>query len=377
MLSNRLSAIAALVPRGCAAADVCADHALLATALAASGRAPRVIAIDIAAAPLALARSNVALHRMEDRVDVRQGDGLTGLAEGEVEVVVIAGIGGRAMLKMLSRRRPEALGVTTLVLQANKRVDRVRAWLPQNGWTIDEEALVEERGRFFEVIRATRALDKSATALPRIDALLGPVSRRRGGVTFDRFVAHTLQWMRAEAEALSHVPHAPVHADLALVERAAQEASMSPATADNVTVRAIGARETGPLRQEILRPKLTLEQLVYPGDDAPLSAHFGAFDGDRMVGIASVYRKDEAGREDGPDWQLRGMGVLPEYQGTGVGAKLIAATFDHARSHGGTRYWCNARVVALGFYERQGLVAIGEEFEVPGVGPHYVMERAL
>ena len=39
--------------------------------------------------------------------------------------------------------------------------------------------------------------------------------------------------------------------------------------------------------------------------------------------------------------------------------------------------WCSARVVALDFYKHLGLQTVGSEFEIEGIGPHYVMWSAL
>ncbi|MCW2985645.1 MAG: acetyltransferase, family, partial [Conexibacter sp.] len=56
-----------------------------------------------------------------------------------------------------------------------------------------------------------------------------------------------------------------------------------------------------------------------------------------------------------------------------AGAALLAACLDHARAQGASRVWCNARTPARGFYERAGFVAEGAEFELPQIGPHFLM----
>ncbi|HEX7880443.1 MAG TPA: GNAT family N-acetyltransferase [Candidatus Eisenbacteria bacterium] len=144
-------------------------------------------------------------------------------------------------------------------------------------------------------------------------------------------------------------------------------------------IRAISAAETRPLRQAVLRPHQRVEELVYPGDDDPRTHHLGAFDGGRLVGIASIYVEPMVAMPDaGPtDWRLRGMATAPEMRGTGLGGALLEACIEHSRNHGGTRLWCNARVPAAGFYLRYGFVVHGEEFDLPGIGPHYLMSRRI
>ena len=55
---------------------------------------------------------------------------------------------------------------------------------------------------------------------------------------------------------------------------------------------------------------------------------------------------------------------------------MLAALLEHAESHGALRLWCNARTPARSFYERAGFRVVSDEFELPGIGPHVVMERA-
>ena len=71
------------------------------------------------------------------------------------------------------------------------------------------------------------------------------------------------------------------------------------------------------------------------------------------------------------------MATVPSVRGAGHGRALLELCFDHIRAQGGRLLWCNARVVALGFYKRLGFVAEGPEFDIHPIGPHYVMTRQL
>lgn len=151
-------------------------------------------------------------------------------------------------------------------------------------------------------------------------------------------------------------------------------------------IRPISAAGTRPLRAAVLRPGVPPDTLVYPGDDHPRVLHAGAFapgpDGrERLVGIATVYPEPppEAYRDEipGDAYRLRGMATLPDVRGAGYGRGLLEACFDHARTHGARALWCNARVVALDFYQQMGLQTVGPEFDIPEIGPHYVMWRGV
>lgn len=158
-------------------------------------------------------------------------------------------------------------------------------------------------------------------------------------------------------------------------------------------VRAVEASALWALRQRVLRPHQTIDQMRYPGDDDPDTAHFAAFaPGEGApAAIVSLYR---APLRDGPPravlsgdwalvaqgqdaWQFRAMASAPEHRGRGAGAAVLAGLIAHARARGGKLLWCNARLGAVGFYERFGMGVVGERFEIPQIGPHVVMVLAL
>lgn len=146
----------------------------------------------------------------------------------------------------------------------------------------------------------------------------------------------------------------------------------------SAAVRAIAAAETRPLRQRVLRPHQRIEELAWPGDDAPDTLHVGAVDeSGAIVGIASVYREARRGTIAEGEWRLRGMATLPERRREGLGRALVDACIMHARARGGRVLWCDARTSAAAFYEALGFAREGEEFDKPGVGPHWVMWRPI
>jgi GNAT superfamily N-acetyltransferase len=157
-----------------------------------------------------------------------------------------------------------------------------------------------------------------------------------------------------------------------------------------IEVRRIPAHRTWELRQRVLRPHQRIEEMNYFGDHDADTAHFGAFVGDELLSIGSIYLAPLRGPhaslpDDGRTWQLRGMATAPGRSGGGLGAAVLKAAIEHAAAHpvgratgsGGSAMWCNAREVALGFYEKFGFVAVSGIFELPGIGPHKVMTRAL
>jgi GNAT superfamily N-acetyltransferase len=131
-------------------------------------------------------------------------------------------------------------------------------------------------------------------------------------------------------------------------------------------VRPVEPALTRPLRQRVLRPHESLEELA---SHEPPGVHaVAAFAGEELIAVGFVCPDGEPG-----EWRVRGMATAPEYRGRGAGAAILEQLVDHARAQGATRVWCNARTPALGLYERAGFERESDEFEIPGIGPHFVM----
>ncbi|MCW2961781.1 MAG: family N-acetyltransferase [Thermoleophilia bacterium] len=144
-----------------------------------------------------------------------------------------------------------------------------------------------------------------------------------------------------------------------------------------VEARPIDATATYDLRHRVLRPDAPMEDVQFDGDELATTHHMGAFRGDALIAIATVYREARPDSDGDDEWRLRGMAAEPAARGTGAGRAALDAIEAHARAEGGRLLWCNARTPAIGFYERAGWIVLGEEFEIPSAGPHYVMEKPL
>jgi ribosomal protein S18 acetylase RimI-like enzyme len=108
------------------------------------------------------------------------------------------------------------------------------------------------------------------------------------------------------------------------------------------------------------------------GHEPPDAFAIGAFDGDQLVAVGLVGPEGQPG-----EWRVRGMATLPAFRGQGVGSAVLTALVEHAREGGATAVWANVRTPARTLYERAGFEVISEEFELPQIGPHVVMRRAL
>lgn len=135
------------------------------------------------------------------------------------------------------------------------------------------------------------------------------------------------------------------------------------------------SEQTWPLRHKVLRPHQTIADCHYPRDESAI--HFGAFEDETIVGIASVYHEAEPGLTQPGAWRLRGMATDPAVRGKGHGGALLLRVIDTVRGEEGTMIWANARVGVRGFYERYGFVVVSAPYDVPGLGEHVLIHLAI
>jgi aryl-alcohol dehydrogenase-like predicted oxidoreductase/GNAT superfamily N-acetyltransferase len=126
--------------------------------------------------------------------------------------------------------------------------------------------------------------------------------------------------------------------------------------------------QTRPLRHAILRPHQRLEAIAV--QEAPGAFAVGAFQGHELVAVGLVAPDGDPG-----GWRVRGMATVPHARGRGAATAVLDALVRHAVAHGARRVWCHARTPARGLYQRAGFHAVSEEFELPEIGPHIVMEK--
>lgn len=153
--ADRLDAVASLVPARSVVADVGTDHGLLPRRLLESGRAERCIASEPSRERLRKLRPYPDGHPLAGRLEVRVGDGLEVIRPADgVTVIVVAGLGGSTIARILRHPRLGSLGVHRLVLQPQSDAAIVRRWLVEHRWRLAEERLALDRGRFYPLIAA-------------------------------------------------------------------------------------------------------------------------------------------------------------------------------------------------------------------------------
>ena len=155
-ISQRLQAVAQLVTKKRKVADVGCDHAYTSIYLVQQGIASQVIALDVNRGPLERAKINIEKYGMQQQIQTRLSDGIKELKPGEVHTLLIAGMGGPLMQRILMGH-PEVLEqVDELVLQPQSEIREVRIFLESIGFGICQEGMLMDEGKYYVMMKARK-----------------------------------------------------------------------------------------------------------------------------------------------------------------------------------------------------------------------------
>ncbi|WP_163539610.1 class I SAM-dependent methyltransferase [Gracilibacillus sp. YIM 98692] len=152
MLSKRLKNVASYVKSPIKLADIGSDHAYLPCYICELHGDAIAIAGEVNQGPFERALSTVKEHGLSDRISVRKGNGLDVIQQGEVNQIVIAGMGGKLIRQILVEGNKKLLGVKRLILQPNLDAHLIRRWLQENNYQVVAEEMIEEDGYIYEII---------------------------------------------------------------------------------------------------------------------------------------------------------------------------------------------------------------------------------
>lgn len=106
-------------------------------------------------------------------------------------------------------------------------------------------------------------------------------------------------------------------------------------------------------------------------EDDDTAIHVMAVDEGQIVGVVRGHFRAEG------EGQVRLMGVLDEYKGTGLAPKLLVEIEQRLREAGANVSFIQARDYAVGFYKRNGYEVVEETYLLWGRIQHYLMKKEL
>ena len=213
MISKRLELVASFVPQGSILLDVGSDHAYLPIELVERGQIEAAIAGEVVVGPYQSAVKNVEAHGLEEKIQVRLANGLAAFEEADqVSVITIAGMGGRLIATILEEGLDKLASVERLILQPNNREDDLRNWLQDNDFQIVAESILEEAGKFYEIL----VVEAGQMKLSASDVRFGPFLSKEVSPVFIK------KWQKEVTKlefALSQIPEKNLEERQVLVDK--------------------------------------------------------------------------------------------------------------------------------------------------------------
>lgn len=185
-LSKRLKKVASYVPEGALFADIGTDHAYLPCYICLHDEKAKAIAGEVNEGPFNSAVETVHLYGLSDSIEVRLGNGLEIVENEEVNQLVIAGMGGALIRSILEEGISKLNAVNRIVVQPNIDARTIRKWFLVYGFTVTNEAILEENGHIYEIIVADRGENRSPYDASIVDQqlLFGPLLMKNRTATF-------------------------------------------------------------------------------------------------------------------------------------------------------------------------------------------------
>lgn len=187
-MNKRLLTIASLVRDGRGLIDVGTDHGYLPVWLAKSNYSGHLFASDINEGPLAAARRTAAEFGVQERIRFLLCDGLALCPPELVDTVVIAGMGGDMIVKILDEAEWCMDAQYKLILQPMTKAEVLRYWLINNEFSIRSESLVDDGGNLYQIICAGFG---GKTVLNDAELFVGKRSLCTAPVLYDRHISRT------------------------------------------------------------------------------------------------------------------------------------------------------------------------------------------
>ena len=188
-LSKRLKRIAEHVDKCESVADIGTDHGYIPIYLVKEGICEKAIASDINKGPIEKAKVNVAFEGVSNKIKCLLGPGLNPLKVGEVNGVILAGMGGNLTRDILLADMEKVKKYDFIILQPAQNPEVLREFLYKNDYEIIDEDLIKDEGRFYELFKVK--YNENSEKLVFEDGLyyeVSPLLREKNHPLFKEFI---------------------------------------------------------------------------------------------------------------------------------------------------------------------------------------------
>ena len=207
-LSKRLTALANMVTDGNRLADIGTDHGYIPIYLCQTGKIPSALAMDIGKGPLQQAQTHIAEHGLSEQIKTRLSDGMAALQFGEADTILIAGMGGGLVMKILSEGAEKLTGKEELILQPQSEIALVREFVRVRNFQILNEDMILEDGKYYPMMKVSqqKAAEQTKILPQEVADAFGPVLLQKRHPVLKEWLERELRTTNSVIEQLSAQP---------------------------------------------------------------------------------------------------------------------------------------------------------------------------
>lgn len=205
-LSLRLMAIADMVTAGNRLVDVGCDHGYLPVYLFLNKKIPSAIAMDVRKGPLSRAETHILQYGLGEYIKTRLSDGLAELKPGEGDTLVIAGMGGPLMERILTDSREVRQSFREMILQPQSDIPHFRHFIREEGWEIVQEKIILEDGKFYPMMKAVPCEQGNMQQWTAEEEMFGKLLLSEKNPVLKRYLERELRIRDAILDKISEVP---------------------------------------------------------------------------------------------------------------------------------------------------------------------------
>lgn len=157
---KRLNEIVKLVGKDKRVIDIGTDHGLVPLYLAKNNYSKEIIATDISEKSLQKLRDNLDSN-LEKIIETKVCNGFEGLLQKENQIAVIAGMGAITIIEIIDKRLDFAKSLDYMILEGNIGNEKLRKYLNENSFIIEEDFLVYENKKYYDILKVKNGKDEN------------------------------------------------------------------------------------------------------------------------------------------------------------------------------------------------------------------------
>ena len=201
-MNKRIEKIASFVKKGAIVADIGTDHAQLPILLIENGTCERAYACDVKKGPLNSAKENIQEKYLENQIQVILSDGFENVPE-DITCAVIAGMGVLTAMHILEEAKQRLVTLDQLIVQVNDDVPLLRRYISDNHYTILDEEIVYDRGKYYTIVVFNMKNHESYTD---IELIHGPILMKKNTDLYQEYVQKQIHHLEVIIEKAKNDP---------------------------------------------------------------------------------------------------------------------------------------------------------------------------